>query len=123
MLEQNQGNNNNNTVNNTITNCGNTNNFNININAYKDTDYSVIEKTINKCVKKIKDEEIFDVGMCVRIIHCNKENPENHNIYITDGRQKKLMVYDGEKFNQRGTGVNGIEKFMRDLQKRIKSYF
>lgn len=106
-----------------ISNCGNTNNINIQVNAYKDTDYSVIENIIEKCYKKIKDQEKFDLGKCVRQIHCDEENPQNHNIYITDGRQKKLMVYNGNQFEQKGTGVIGIEKFMKDLRKKLKRYF
>ena len=108
----------NNTTNNTNnTNSHNTNNINININSYKNTDYSFI---LDKAQEYIKDNGEMDMKKFVKLLHFNEEHPENHNIYMTDSRHKKLMIYDGIKFNQRGNGNLGIEKFMKSLHSKTR---
>lgn len=110
-----------NTLNN---NCHN--NYTINntivVNAYKETDYSMLEDVIEDCFRKINGEEQLDLGKCIRYVHCNKDYPKNHNIYIADASRKKLMVFDGEKFNNRGEGRPGIERFFNNFRSSIKKY-
>jgi hypothetical protein len=65
---------------------------NITLLAYKDTDvshltandYSTCIKQVNFCVKKLIEK-----------IHFNPEKPENMNFYISNLKDKYLMVYDG----------------------------
>ena len=69
---------------------------NIQLLAYKntdvshltDTDYSTCIKQVNYCVKKLIEK-----------IHFNPEKPENMNIYISNIKDKFIMVYDGTNWN------------------------
>ena len=99
-LIQRVGNNNNNHI-------DNSQNINITINAYKDTDYTVLENMIEKCYKIKQGEEELDMKRVIKHVHCNKEYPENHNIYITDTSRKKCMAFDGNKWVQVGEWCSG----------------
>ena len=35
----------------------------------------------------------------IKKIHFNPRKPENHNIYISNIKNKYIMVYDGDKWN------------------------
>jgi hypothetical protein len=75
---------NNNTVNNTTNH--------IKILAYKDTDLShLTEKDYVFCIKQVN----FCVKSMIEKVHFNPDKPENMNIYISNLKDKYLMVYDG----------------------------
>jgi hypothetical protein len=65
---------------------------NIQLNSYRDTDishltdmdYASCIKQVNHCVKRLIEK-----------IHYNKSKPENMNFYISNLKDKYLMVYDG----------------------------
>ena len=70
--------------------------FNITINAYKDTDYTIIKEDLIKCLDDKFTVPSFD--KLIHNIHFNKNKPENHNIYKPNLREDKILTFDGEKF-------------------------
>ena len=64
--------------------------------AYKDTDVShLTRKDYESCIKKVN----HCVMKLIEKIHFNPEKPENMNIYISNMKDKYLMVYDGLNWN------------------------
>jgi hypothetical protein len=53
-----------------------------------DEDYRFCIKKVNHCVKSLIDK-----------VHFNPLKPENRNIYISNMKDKYLMVYDGSNWN------------------------
>ena len=80
-----------NTQNNTL----NTTN-NIKILAYKNTDLSHL--TDNDYLQCIGHSN-FCVPHLIKKIHFNPKKPENHNVYISNIKNKYAMIYDGIKWN------------------------
>ena len=75
----------NNNINNTI------NIQNITLLNYKDTDVSHLTKDdYKKCIKKV----CFCVMSLIEKIHFNPNKPENMNIYISNMKDKYVMVYE-----------------------------
>jgi len=71
-------------------------NNNIQLLAYKDTDVShLTKKDYESCIKKVN----YCVLKLIEKIHFNPEKPENMNIYISNMKDKYLMVYDGFNWN------------------------
>ncbi len=81
-----------------IKKTGITNNIqnNIKILAYKNTDIShLTESDYLKCL----GHSNFCVPNLIESIHFNPKKPENHNVYISNIKNKYAMVYDGNKWN------------------------
>jgi hypothetical protein len=69
---------------------------NIQLLAYKDTDVShLTQKDYESCIKKVN----YCVMRLIEKIHFNPEKPENMNIYISNMKDKYLMLYDGINWN------------------------
>ena len=69
---------------------------NIQLLAYKDTDVShLTENDYKSCIKKVN----FCVMKMIEKIHFNPTKPENMNIYISNMKDKYIMVYDGTNWN------------------------
>ena len=69
---------------------------NIQLLAYKDTDIShLTEKDYVSCIKKVN----FCVKNLIERIHFNPEKPENMNIYISNLKDKYLMIYEDGNWN------------------------
>ena len=84
----------NNSHNNNNNNIVNFNN-NIQLLNYKDTDYSHISnKTYHKCVKHC----FHSVKSLINEVHFNNKKPENKNIYISNIKNKYIMVYKDNKW-------------------------
>ena len=65
---------------------------NIQLLAYKDTDVShLTENDYKTCIKKVN----YCVMKMIEKIHFNPDKPENMNIYISNMKDKYIMVYDG----------------------------
>jgi len=74
------------------------NSFNTNITllAYKDTDVShLTERDYVCCIKHVN----FCVKKLIEQIHFNPEKPENMNIYISNLKDKYMMLYNGKNWN------------------------
>jgi len=69
---------------------------NIQLLAYKDTDVShLTENDYKACIKKVN----YCVMKMIEKIHFNPTKPENMNIYISNMKDKYIMVYDGTNWN------------------------
>jgi hypothetical protein len=69
---------------------------NIQLLAYKDTDVShLTEHDYKACIKKVN----YCVMKMIEKIHFNPTKPENMNIYISNMKDKYIMVYDGTNWN------------------------
>ena len=65
---------------------------NITLLAYKDTDIShLTDNDYSSCIKQVN----FCVKKLIEKIHFNPAKPENMNFYISNLKDKYLMVYDG----------------------------
>ena len=77
-------------------NTTNIQNNHIQLLAYKDTDISHLTKRdYESCIRKVN----YCVMKLIEKIHFNPEKPENMNIYISNMKDKYLMVYDGINWN------------------------
>ena len=69
---------------------------NIKILAYKNTDLShLTDQDYLQCLNRSN----MVIPNLIKKIHFNPKKPENHNIYISNIRNKYIMVYDGHKWN------------------------
>ena len=65
---------------------------NINLNSYTNTDISYLKDVdYRNCIKKV----CKCVIKLIEKIHFNKDKPENMNIYISNMKDKYLLVYEG----------------------------
>ena len=69
---------------------------NINLLAYRETDVShLTDQDYKSCLKKIN----HCVKQMIEKVHFNPSKPENMNIYISNIKDKYIMVYDGNNWN------------------------
>jgi hypothetical protein len=69
---------------------------NITLLAYKNTDVThLTDDDYKRCIKTVN----FCVKNLIEKIHFNPQKPENMNIYISNMKDKYLMVYDGNNWN------------------------
>jgi hypothetical protein len=72
-----------------------TNIQNIQLLNYKDTDVShLTDKDYRRCIKKV----CYCVMNLIEKVHFNPDKPENMNIYISNMKDKYLMVYEDGKW-------------------------
>jgi len=67
----------------------------VNINGYRDTSF---EHLTDRHFKRAIGRMVNSVPQLIKDVHFNKKVPENHNIYISNIKNKYAMVYDGEKW-------------------------
>ena len=80
-----------------INNSNNTINVqnNIKLLSYSDTDRShITDKDILKCLSHSN----FCIPHLIEKIHFDVNKPENHNVYISNLKNKYVMIYDGDKW-------------------------
>jgi hypothetical protein len=69
---------------------------NIQLLSFKDTDYShLTEKDYVHCLRHVN----FCVKQLIEKVHFNPSKPENMNIYISNLKDKYLMVYENGNWN------------------------
>jgi hypothetical protein len=79
----------------------------ISVNSYEKTDYTVLKDKIHTCIKNGKVDE----SKLIKLLHFNKEHPENHNIRVANKRENRIQVFNGDKFEESNyKGKNGIWK-------------
>jgi hypothetical protein len=101
----------NNSYNNNIYNT----NIHINVNSFEKTDYTVLKDKIHTCIKNGKVDE----AKLIKLLHFNKDAPQNHNIKIENKRENRIKVYNGIKFEESEyNGKEGIFKFSQDTLKK-----
>jgi DNA-directed RNA polymerase subunit RPC12/RpoP len=116
--------NNNTNSNNTNTNANNNNNntYYVNINQFgKETD----EHLTDIEAKKILNKGYNSIPEYITAIHFDEKKPENHNVYMPNWRDNKILVYNGTKWNLedkdtvlselKTKGVNYIQKKYDEL--------
>ena len=80
-----------------ISNSNNTINIqnNIKLLGYNNTDRShLTDSDILKCLQHSN----FCIPHLIEKIHFDVNKPENHNVYISNLKNKYIMIYDGEKW-------------------------
>lgn len=80
-----------NTTHNTIIETQN----NIQLLGYKNTDYShLTDEDYKQCISHIN----LSVPHLLQKVHFNKSKPENHNIYISNLKNKYIMIFNGNRW-------------------------
>tara|TARA_Y100000389_G_C17470632_1_gene530324 strand:+ start:8700 stop:9461 length:762 start_codon:yes stop_codon:yes gene_type:complete len=108
--------NNNQQINNTFTNCGNTN-ITINVAPYGEekwdflTDGEVLQimKGVNSCIPEM-----------VKTIHFNKEHPENQNIRLPNKKVPQIRTFNGSGWDTKNK-KDIIEGLIRNIVDRLES--
>jgi hypothetical protein len=80
---------------------------NIKLLSYSETDRShLTDKDILKCLKHSN----FCIPHLIEKIHFDRKKPENHNVYISNLKNKYVMIYDGSKWicNDREDQINSL---------------
>lgn len=109
-----QQNGDNNIINNITNNVTNNNKIEIHINSYDKTDYSKLEGREHELITSRGE---FDFGKFIKLIHI--DNPENRNIFIKNKNKRELWVYNGENFELKGRGLQGIYEVIEDTNERV----
>ena len=91
---------------------------NITLLAYEKTDTShLTDDDYKKCIKKVN----FCVKNLIEKIHFNPNKPENMNIYISNMKDKYLMVYDGTNWNL-ANKTDQLEKLYDDKEIMLEEW-
>jgi hypothetical protein len=112
----NNGNNNTNIIGDHIkSNIDNSVHIDIHINSYKDTNYDVLKDNVASCIKNGKVDEVE----LLKLLHFNEKFPENHNVKIDNKRANRIMAYNGDKFEEKHSGSEGVFDFLEGSMKNI----
>ena len=99
-------------------NCNNTY-IQLTVNSYEKTDYTVLKDEIHTCIKDGK----IDEAKLIKLLHFNKDHPENQNIKIVNKRENRIKVYNGTEFEDSDyVGKDGIFKFGQDTLKKTEEH-
>ena len=99
---------------NTTTNIQN----NITLLPYRQTDVShLTDDDYKKCIKKVN----HCVKTLIEKVHFNPEKPENMNIYISNMKDKYLMIYDGANWNLANKKVE-IDRLYEDKEMMLEEW-
>lgn len=96
------------------------NNVNININAFRDSDYEHLRGIIMECME---NKQKLSITKLIKLAHFSDEHPENRNIYLTDLKRKKLHVFNGDYFEHKYSGKEGIDKALVSILTKISRKF
>jgi hypothetical protein len=89
----------------------NCNYIHIHVNSYEKTDYTVLKDKIHTCIKNGKVDE----AKLIKLLHFNKDAPQNHNIKIENKRENRIKFFNGTEFEESEyNGKEGIFKFSQD---------
>ena len=95
-----------------------TNIQNITLNSYNNTDIShITDQDYRNCVKKV----CYSVLKLIEKIHFNPNKPENMNIYISNMKDKYLMVYEEGLWILKNKN-NEINKLYADKELMIEEW-
>jgi hypothetical protein len=84
-----------NITNNIINNNTKNNTYNIKIVAFGDEN---LENIPNEKIKSFINRGFMSVIQMVNYLNCNKDLPENNNIYISNKREDDINLYNGDKW-------------------------
>ena len=92
-------------------NCNNdTTIINVHVNSYENTNYTVLKDNLNNCIKNGKVDE----SKLLKLLHFNKDHPENHNIKIDNRRDNRIMTFNGTEFEEKHSGKEGVWEFIEE---------
>jgi len=92
-------------------------NNNIQLLAYKESDFShLTEKDYKNCIKQVN----FCVKQLIEKIHFNPDKPENMNIYISNLKDKYMMVYEAGAWNIKNKDV--LESIYNDKELMLEEW-
>jgi len=92
-------------------------NNNISLLAYKESDTShLTDKDYISCIKQVN----FCVKKLIEKVHFNPEKPENMNIYISNLKDKYMMVYEAGAWNIKNKDV--IESIYNDKELMLEEW-
>jgi hypothetical protein len=75
-----------------------------------DSNYEFLtDRDYKHCINRM----IMSVPNLIKRIHFNPKHPENHNIFISNIRNKLVMIYDGEQWNIQNQD-KAIDKLITD---------
>ena len=90
---------------------------NIQLLAYNDSDIShLTEKDYSSCIKQVN----FCVKKLIEKIHFNPAKPENMNIYISNLKDKYLMLYENGNWNIKNKNV--LERVYEDKEMMLDQW-
>ena len=90
---------------------------NITLLNYKDTDVShLTDDDYKKCIKKV----CFCVMGLIEKVHFNPEKPENMNVYISNIKDKYMMIYQNNKWTL--ANKNELDKLYDDKEYMIDKW-
>ncbi len=93
------------------------NNNNITLLNYNDTDVShLTDDDYKKCIKKV----CFCVMGLIEKVHFNPDKPENMNVYISNIKNKYMMIYQNNKWNL--TNKNELDRLYDDKEFMIDQW-
>jgi hypothetical protein len=102
---------------NTTNNNSNNTHIHIHINSYEKTDYNVLKDKIHTCIKDGKVDE----SKLIKLLHFNKDAPQNHNLKIISKRDNRIQVFNGTDFEESCyQGKEGIWKLGQDTLKKTE---
>jgi len=94
------------------------NNNNIQLLAYKNTDIShLTKKDYINSIKKMN----FCVKYLIEKVHFNPDKPENMNIYISNLKNKYIMIYDGQTWTAKDKKTE-IENLFLDKEMLLEQW-
>ena len=86
--------------------------------AYRDTDVShLTQEDYRSCYKKVN----HCVKHLIEKVHFNPSKPENMNIYISNMKDKYLMVYDGVNWNL-ANKVDGLDRLYEEKEMMLEEW-
>ncbi len=94
------------------------NNINIQVNGYKDTDFTRLTDTH---FSNALNRTLMSVPKMIEYTHFNPKIPENQNIYISNQKGKYAMVYDGNNWELKDQNQT-IDKLISDQEYELEEW-
>lgn len=110
---------NHNKIDRSIVNSNVINNIDIHKNNYHQTDYNVLQNGAINCIKQNRE---FDFGKFLKLLHFNRDFPQNHNICIINKKDKTIHILYNGKFIEYNKGRKGLELILKEKLEFIEQH-
>lgn len=91
---------------------------NIQLNSYRNTDMSKISDTH---FSRALNRTLMSIPQLIEYTHFNPKLPENHNIYISNKKNKHAMVYNGKEWELKNQ-VETIDRLIFDQEYAMEEW-
>lgn len=88
-----------------------------NINDYNNTDYSFVEDGIDECQDP---DGSLNTSKLLKLIHANKDHPENHNLIVSDRRNNTISILEDGIVKEFGKGKDVIKGIKNNMLKKVE---